>query len=626
MARSRRDRAAALLLAAALGLGVSCVPGVAHADEGITTQPYLDPTGLAQLKARGLDGTGVTIAIIDSPVDTSVPELAGADITTAATCRTGGASHGTTVLSFLADATWGWAPNARFLTYAVKLLDPRGIDSLPTGCEGSTDDMINRAINDGADVINISATLTASPGTLIRAALRGVPIVIAAGNDGESQQRESHPATATQYNTLVNVGATDMSGRRSSYSQYGTGLTVMAPGDPLTCREADWRGDLTKIDDQCAGTSFATPMVVGALALAMQQWPNANGNQLIASLIATSDRVGGTPDWDEKYGWGTFDPIELVDNDPSRYPADNPLRDAIPSGRPTAKDFADYHAGTMSSSWISKYDTDYRPRTVITPTPTPTPTPTAPTTTAPVTTAPTTAPVPPRVPVEPVRLAPWATITLVVLLVGGGVALALIGWRAGRAHQRAATAAAPYAYPVWPQPVAAPGPAPGAPGVWAGSPVTGPPRPWVEGWGVAAPSQPVPPAWGERPMYAPSTPWGPPTYSRAGQSPQPWLAPDGSPVPWLTAAGRASLAWSPAAAPVFPPAAPTIPPAASAASVVPATPGAGVPAIPTDSIPMNPLPTADPVFPTAAPTAGSWPTAGPPRPDFRLPDTRPPAT
>jgi len=352
-------------------LGVS----VASADDVILSQEYVGVTGLDQLKAQGFDGSGVTIAVIDGNVDTSVPELEGADIEVKAACTSKGAFHGTNMLSILADPIWGWAPKAHFLTYAdANAIDPTGYDDPASGCEGAQDDMVQRAINDGADIINISSSLALNDYTLVRAAVRGIPIINAAGNDGEVEQNPFQ--VSNPRNTIVSVGSTNMSGQRMAYSEYGIGITIMAPADPLLQRIPDDQGSLTIITPRSGGTSSAAPMVTGVLALAMQKWPNANGNQLIASLIATANRVGAG--WDEYYGWGTFSPTKLIANDPSQYSTDNPLMDAVPDGRPSRDQYNRYVNGVLDVP-ISQYDQDYKPKSStpdpVSPSPTPGPDP-----------------------------------------------------------------------------------------------------------------------------------------------------------------------------------------------------------------------------------------------------------
>jgi len=348
-----------LIMAAGMTLATA-----AHADDIITTQGFVTPTGLDQLKAQGWDGTGVTIAVIDSDIDTTVPELAGADIDVKATCQVGGTYHGTAILSILADPVWGWAPKAHYLAYSTaNTWDPTGQDASPDGCEGTLTDMVNRAINDGVDIINISGGMFSIDNySLVRAALLGIPVVVAAGNYGVEEIGGASAHISSPLNSIVSVGSTDLTGNRYPYSEYGFGLTIMAPGDH-TCRhpaapDSD-HAPLTVLT-QCSGTSGATPMVTGALALAMQKWPQANGNQLISSLIATANRP--STQWDTYYGWGTFNPTALISNDPAQFSTENPLQNAVPDHDPTPQDFADYENGTIEfASVLNQYDHDYVP-------------------------------------------------------------------------------------------------------------------------------------------------------------------------------------------------------------------------------------------------------------------------
>ena len=75
--------------ACALALSVGAVavsPSSARADDTITTQDYFSFYKLDQARAKGYTGQGVTIAMIDGTVDTSAPELAGANITVKTPC------------------------------------------------------------------------------------------------------------------------------------------------------------------------------------------------------------------------------------------------------------------------------------------------------------------------------------------------------------------------------------------------------------------------------------------------------------------------------------------------------------------------------------------------------------
>jgi hypothetical protein len=68
---------------------------------------------------------------------------------------------------------------------------------------------------------------------LILAISTKIPVVCAAGNDGESQLIYPARLAADPDNGLIAVGAVTAEGFRSGYSNYGTGLTVVAPSDDI---------------------------------------------------------------------------------------------------------------------------------------------------------------------------------------------------------------------------------------------------------------------------------------------------------------------------------------------------------------------------------------------------------
>ena len=114
----------------ALSMGTTALPsGQAHAADTITAadQPYFAYYHLDQARAKGYTGQGVTIAILDGEVDTSAPELAGADITDKSPCTVTSSvqskEHGTDVASVLVARDYGIAPQAKLLTYRVSYTD-----------------------------------------------------------------------------------------------------------------------------------------------------------------------------------------------------------------------------------------------------------------------------------------------------------------------------------------------------------------------------------------------------------------------------------------------------------------------------------------------------------------------
>ena len=145
---------AALALAASLALAGA--PGAVAVDE-ITTQDYVGPLGVANEAAAGYTGAGVTIAVIEGPADTTVPELAGADITVKPMCdytaSPDSRSHATGMVSILAARGYGVARGAHITNYSI----PSSNDTNKGNCSGvGIDDGISAAVADGARVISIS--------------------------------------------------------------------------------------------------------------------------------------------------------------------------------------------------------------------------------------------------------------------------------------------------------------------------------------------------------------------------------------------------------------------------------------------------------------------------------------
>ena len=87
--RAGRAARALTTAASALALAVGALPlapAPTHAADPITTQEYVSYYHFDAARAKGYTGKGVTIALIDGPVDTSAPELAGANVTDKSSC------------------------------------------------------------------------------------------------------------------------------------------------------------------------------------------------------------------------------------------------------------------------------------------------------------------------------------------------------------------------------------------------------------------------------------------------------------------------------------------------------------------------------------------------------------
>ena len=333
-------------LALAASLALAGAPGAVAVDE-ITTQEYVGPLGVDKEAAAGYTGEGVNIAVIDGPADTTVPELAGADITVKPMCdftaSPDSRSHATGMVSILAARGYGVARGAGITNYSI----PSSDDTDKSSCTGtSIDDAISAAVADGARVISISLSggklAERAREAVAGAVARGVVVVVGTGNDGAQDPADS----LASVNGTVGVGASDAAGRIQPYSNYGRGLAVMAPGD-VNYHDLGNGGQVAS----ASGTSTATPIVAGFVAVAMQRWPQASGNQIIQTLVATAT-TGPT-------GQPLISPHGLDTTDPTQYPDTNPLLDKFPGTQPTAQTVADYADGLLATETVFTNDPTY---------------------------------------------------------------------------------------------------------------------------------------------------------------------------------------------------------------------------------------------------------------------------
>lgn len=254
--------------------------------------------------------SNVTVALIDSGLDMSHSEFSGRivyprdeieeDGTPQDTC-----DHGTHVTGILA-AQGNNGSGIAGVAWDVKILPVRVLTGNSSGCTGSEFDIrdgIYWAVNHGARVINLSLGALPDFGqtceqtykfmsTAIEDAYNaGVLVVAAAGNYGAS----GLTCPALQPETM-SVGATTSTDQRAWYSNYGTGLSVVAPGDDIFSTIPGGYGYIS-------GTSMATPHVAGLAALVWSLDPSLTNDQVRDRIQDSADDLG-VAGWDQYFGYG----------------------------------------------------------------------------------------------------------------------------------------------------------------------------------------------------------------------------------------------------------------------------------------------------------------------------------
>ena len=295
----------------------------------VSDEPYYSRYNLDALRAQGYTGEGVTIAVIDGRIDTSIPELQGADIVDKSPCEAPADAehdeHATYIAQLLVAPDFGIAPKATIYNY-VTILDPqKSSDDCSLGTaspagRASTEYLIEQAINDGADIISISHTYSSPQSqemrwAISRATVSAVPIVAGAGND-----RTRDPDNSLgMWGGVIGVSALDKDGNFADYSNYGEGVTLSAVGYVVG------RSTLDNQLTWAKGTSIAAPMVAGFLALAWQRFRGGGVSvyQVLQAVQATAWGTNGQ--WNERTGYGEINPAALLAADPLQYPKESPL-------------------------------------------------------------------------------------------------------------------------------------------------------------------------------------------------------------------------------------------------------------------------------------------------------------
>ncbi|MBQ1028997.1 S8 family serine peptidase [Micromonospora sp. C97] len=255
--------------------------------------------------AAGRDGAGVTVAVLDTGVDATHPDLAGRiaeaqDFSDSGSARDGH-GHGTHVAATIAGSgaasdgrRKGVAPGARLLV--GKVLDDAG-----SGYSSSIIAGMEWAAHSGAKVVSMSLGGDPTDGTdpMSQAvndltAETGALFVVAAGNSGAARTVGAPGAASA----ALTVGAVDRADNLAEFSSRGPRLgdnglkpEITAPGVGIIAARAAGTAMGTPVDDAyttASGTSMATPHVAGAAAILAQEHPDWSAVKLKDALVSTT--------------------------------------------------------------------------------------------------------------------------------------------------------------------------------------------------------------------------------------------------------------------------------------------------------------------------------------------------
>ncbi|WP_307531356.1 S8 family serine peptidase [Streptomyces umbrinus] len=264
--------------------------------------------------ASGYDGKGVRIAVLDTGVDTTHPDLKDQVVAarnfTPSPDTTDKYGHGTHVASIAAGTGARSAGAFKGVAPGAELLNGKVLDD-----EGSGDDSgilagIEWAAEQGADVVNLSLGGGDAPGldpleTAVDkfSAGKGILFAVSAGNDGEfGEQTIGSPGSAE---AALTVGAVDGDDKLAEFSSRGPRVgdggikpDVTAPGVDITAAAAPGSVIEQEVGQNpegyltISGTSMAAPHVAGAAAILKQRHPDWTYAELKGALTAST--TGGT--------------------------------------------------------------------------------------------------------------------------------------------------------------------------------------------------------------------------------------------------------------------------------------------------------------------------------------------
>lgn len=349
----------------------------AYADDMGGLWPVKDSAVVSAHEA-GLDGSGVKVGMYDMQVVSDYPGLSDAkvkylvgsfvdvendgpakcvlddgDLQAAVTSKESGgySSHGTAMLTWLVGNGKSW-DGSQGITGLVPKADVlfitggRGnVLESNDPCQGmvgqNADKDIDAMVDWGARVINMSnigAVGDYGYDGMLDALRHGVIIVSGRSNDKETDALVNGSSTDVMtgdprfWNSFPGVIRNNEVGPDGNIAGISdvadANVNILSPGDQVLMSTYDKSRDMS-VDT--GGTSTGSAVLSGYLALVVQKWPDATGNQILQSLVRnTKGNDSGEAKLDPEYkrGYGQVDVARLLTVDPTQYPDVNPILEA----------------------------------------------------------------------------------------------------------------------------------------------------------------------------------------------------------------------------------------------------------------------------------------------------------
>lgn len=278
---------------------------------------------------------GVVVAVVDSGADLGHPDLQGKlvsgwDFVNNDADPTDDYGHGTHVTGIIAALTNNGVGIAG-IGYSTRVLVVKVLDSNNSGTYSGIAQGIVYAADQGARIINLSLGGTEFSQTLLDAVeyawSKGALLVAAAGNWASSA-----PFYPAAFEHVMAVAATDANDNRWTSSNYGSYISVSAPG--VNVYSTNWNKTSGTGYGYRSGTSMAAPHVSGVAALLLAQNPARSNVQLWSIIEGSADDLGAAG-WDAYYGHGRVNAYRAVTYGGTT-PSPTPTSTPQPTPTPTA--------------------------------------------------------------------------------------------------------------------------------------------------------------------------------------------------------------------------------------------------------------------------------------------------
>lgn len=282
------------------------------------------------LIGEGGPGEEVTIAVVDSGVDTDHPDLAGIldagyDFANNDASPEDDSGHGTRVCGIIGAlgnnggvAGVAWNIDVRIMPLQFMKLN----EGRTTGSVSDAIEAIYYAVDHGAAIINASWGFT-SYSSALEEAIRyardhGVLFIASARNDSQDNDATGHYPSNYALDNVIAVAALNSYGTLASFSNYGlVSVDVAAPGVGLS--STDINGGYV---DFISGTSYSTPFVAAIAAMVKAQANPGITYQALRSIVINSAVIGKTVTIDTIASGGCVDAYQaLVAEQTESYPA-----------------------------------------------------------------------------------------------------------------------------------------------------------------------------------------------------------------------------------------------------------------------------------------------------------------